>query len=75
MASRSIGSIASVLRRTTPTLHLGNRSLLPISRTMSSSSSSSAAAAAAAPGARKFEWLVVVTDKPGMLQKRFEVRP
>lgn len=39
----------------------------PSARTMASS------AAAAAP--RKFEFLVIVPDKPGTLEKRLEVRP
>lgn len=32
-------------------------------------------AAAIAPEVRKYEWLVVIPDKPGMLAKRLEVRP
>lgn len=35
--------------------------------------STSTTSAAAEP--RKFEWLVVVPDKPGTLAKRLEVRP
>ncbi|UNI20958.1 hypothetical protein JDV02_006998 [Purpureocillium takamizusanense] len=41
----------------------------PNTRTMASST----AAAAAAP--HKFEFLVIVPDKPGTVQKRLEVRP
>lgn len=31
--------------------------------------------ASTATEARKFEWLVVIPDKPGMMAKRLEVRP
>lgn len=37
--------------------------------------SSTTAAATAAGEVRKYEWLVVVPDKPGMMAKRLEVRP
>lgn len=37
--------------------------------------STSNPAADAAPAKRKYEWLVVVPDLPGVLEKRLEVRP
>ncbi len=30
---------------------------------------------AAAAAVRKYEWLVVIPDKPGTLEKRLEIRP
>lgn len=42
---------------------------------MSSSSDSASRPAITAPPPGKFEFLIVVPDKPGMQEKRLEVRP
>ncbi len=49
------------------------RSLNSVHRLVSARAMSTAPAAVA--GGRKYEWLVVVPDFPGVLEKRLEVRP
>lgn len=57
------------LRSSTPS------SLRAMASSSSSSSSSTATAAAAAAPGRKYEWLVIVPDKPDTRHLRLEARP